>query len=181
MEIHQPCSQGANAVEAGGAKDKGAGFIITNAHMEAAIGLAVATGCQITSFWCRAWQGLYTRRQGTPAGLAIAHTQGSTRLSVKQVVAGSQIQIGIVKEQSHRNTSKFSARCCTQCFIDWVGDPAIFGPDLAGEGEFVILCREAFAIFLHHPTDGDSANHRGSYGQSFEHDRSFQCFEWGFE
>ena len=80
----------------------------------------------------------------------------------------------IVKQQAHGNAAQLGVLVLAQLFIERVVYPAIAVLHLAGDGEFVILLRQALAVLLHDLANRYPAYDRGCQCQTFEHGDSFR-------
>src|SRR5690606_30438190 len=106
------------------------------------------------------------------AGLAIAHAQRASGLPVEQGVVGPKIQFRFVEQQAHWNAAQLVVLALAQLVIEWVQQPAVLALYLGGDGELVILLRQALAVLLDDLADGDASEHRRCDSQTFEHDGS---------
>ncbi|MCY1550899.1 hypothetical protein D9M68_871870 [compost metagenome] len=95
----QSGGQGANAIEARGAEHEGAQrILITNDHVQPAIGLAGAALSQRAGIRRRAGQRLHAVRSDPLAGFTIADAQRPSRLPIEQGVIGTEIQLRLVEQ-----------------------------------------------------------------------------------
>jgi len=90
-------------------------------------------------------------------------------LPVEQRVVGAEIQLRLVKQQPYRNAAQLVVLALAQLIIERMQQPAVFALHLGGDGELIILFRQALAVFLDDLADGNPPEHRRGDSQTFEH------------
>src|SRR3990167_7238024 len=114
----QTSCQGADAVEAGGAKHEATQrILITNDHIQSAIGLAGTAFGERAAIRRRAWQRLHAVLGNPLTGLAIAHADGASGLPVEQRVVSPEVQLRFVEQQPYRNTAQLVVLALAQLVI----------------------------------------------------------------
>src|SRR3546814_6868266 len=77
----------------------------------------------------------------------------SARRSVEQRVVRTQVQCRVVEHEMHRNRPELAACFFAERFVHRMQHPTIPVLHLAGQGELVILLRQALAIAFDHAAD----------------------------